>query len=69
MKVYHERKSYATRTDEPPEKQAHGMGNGDWGLGNGDWRMENGERGSRKVLPPEGESIKSIIPIARLEPL
>ena len=39
MKVYHERKSYATRTDKPPEKQAHGMGNGDWGLGNREWEM------------------------------
>lgn len=44
MKVYHERKSYATRTDEPPEKQAHGMGNGDRELGNGEWGTGNGER-------------------------
>lgn len=42
MKVYHERKSYATRTDEPPEKQAYGMGNGDWGLGIGDWGLGMG---------------------------
>ena len=55
MKVYHERKSYATRTDEPPEKQAYGMGNGDWG--------------SRKVLPPEGERGQLIIFIAPPEPL
>ncbi|WP_418461565.1 hypothetical protein [Dialister succinatiphilus] len=49
MKVYHERKSYATKTDEPPEKQAHGMGNGDWGIGTG----------NRKVLPPAGEGASS----------
>ena len=69
MKVYHERKSSATGTDEPPEKQAHCMGNGDWELGNGEWglgigewRMENGEwglgigeRGSGEVLPPAGK--------------
>ena len=42
MKVYHERKSYATRTDEPPEKQAYGMGTGDRGLENGDWGLGNG---------------------------
>ena len=48
--------------DEPPEKQAHGMGIGDW-------RMGNGERGSRKVLPQEGERGQPIIPIAPPEPL
>lgn len=83
MKVYHERKSYATRTDEPPEKQAPGMGNGDcglgigdWGLGNrgigtGEWRMGNGEwgMGQPESASAGRESIKSIIPIARLEPL
>lgn len=33
------------------------------------WGLGNGERGSRKVLPPEGERGQPIIPIARLEPL
>lgn len=44
-----------------------GMGTGDWGLGTGG--LGNGERGSRKVLPPEGERGQPIIPIAPPEPL
>ena len=55
--------------DEPPEKQAPGMGTGDRGLGIGEWGLGNGERGSRKVLPPEGERGQPIIPIAPPEPL
>lgn len=75
MKVYHERKSYATRTDEPPEKQAHGMGNGDrdWGLGTGDWGLGdwglgnwNGESESASAGRERGQPI---IPIAPPESL
>lgn len=37
-----------------------------WEMGNGDWGIRNGESES---VPAGRESIKSIIPIARLEPL
>ena len=57
MKVYHERKSSATKTDEPPEKQAPGMGNGKWGMGQPEGASAGRERG------------KPIIPIAPPEPL
>lgn len=40
-----------------------------WGMGTGDWGLGNGERGSRKVLPPEGERGQPIVPIAPPEPL
>ena len=70
MKVYHERKSSATKTDEPPEKQAPGMGNGDrdWGLGTGDWGLGNwnGESESASAGRERGQPI---IPIAPPESL
>ena len=57
MKVYHERKSYATKTDEPPEKQAPGMGNGDrdWGLGTGELGTGELERGIGKCFRRQGK--------------
>lgn len=48
-----------------------GTGTGDWGIGTGEWRMGNGEwgMGQPESASAGRESIKSIIPIARLEPL
>lgn len=46
-----------------------GLGIADWGLGIGEWEMGNGEWGQPESTSTGRESIKSIIPIARLEPL
>lgn len=71
MKVYHERKSYATRTDEPPEKQAYGLGNGEWGLGNRDWGIGNGKwrMGQQENTSAGRGRGQPIIPIAPPESL